>query len=576
LRAENGTLAKTINGLSSELGVLRDSYEAQQVANRDLETRNSTLASDIEDLNADIRALRDNYASEQAANRDLASENQRQSDEIIRVNQDRLDVEERNASLTDTLTHQQAVNREIQTSLEQHARRLRHKNLVVTQVSTQLVEMRSALKGASELAARWHRVPGQQKGGGHYVGSLRADSGTEHRIGIDVMSIQFGVSGGVEVYMRTLVRSLISNPRIGVILVCLADQLEYLQRRFGDQVSYYIFSASPLVRIAKRFEARWKRQSFTQTTELTPSSFARLREEAGVHVLHCPVQCYSLFDFTVPAIFHLHDLQHLHFPENFRPSDIEARNHLYGMSADLSEFIIATSNFVKDDIVARMHVPPQKVKVIPATWDPAVEEGAATFGAEDARQHYKLPPQFALYPAQFWPHKNHARLVEALAIVRSTLPVDFKLVFTGNRQHSGWPLVAETIERLNLGDHIQCLDYVPTQHLGGLYKAANFCVMPSTFEASSYPVIEAQLLGCPVMCSHVTSLPELMVGDAGLLFDPFNPQDIADKMLYWIRNPEEAAHCAERASLKVRREHGMDSYTSAIGSIYDEIKRSGA
>jgi glycosyltransferase involved in cell wall biosynthesis len=91
--------------------------------------------------------------------------------------------------------------------------------------------------------------------------------------------------------------------------------------------------------------------------------------------------------------------------------------------------------------------------------------------------------------------------------------VDFKLVYTGNRIHSGWPKVSEAIR------------------LG----------MPSTFEASSYSVIEAQLLECPAMCSDVTSLPELTRDGAGPLFDPFDAEDIAAKMLFWLENPENAA-----------------------------------
>jgi glycosyltransferase involved in cell wall biosynthesis len=319
--------------------------------------------------------------------------------------------------------------------------------------------------------------------------------------------------------------------------------------------------------------AQWVRGTPVRpAVDRVPATFSLLREEIGAQILHCPVQCYSIFDFEIPGILHLHDLQHLHFPENFSPGDIAARNHLYGLSADLASKVIATSDFVRDDIVSRMNVPSHKVVTIPATWDPEIEAGLATFPPERAREHYSLPSLFGLFPAQFWPHKNHARLVEALAIVRQKAPrFDFKLVFTGNRGHSGWPKVSETIDRLGLSQEVLCLDYVPVGHLAGIYKNAAFCVMPSTFEASSYPVIEAQLLGCPAMCSDVTSLPELTRNGAGLLFDPFDVEDIAAKMLFWLENPEDAAACALRAASKVRAEHGMDAYASAIADVYEEL-----
>jgi glycosyltransferase involved in cell wall biosynthesis len=284
------------------------------------------------------------------------------------------------------------------------------------------------------------------------------------------------------------------------------------------------------------------------------------------------VQIYSLHDFSVPAVFHLHDLQHLHFPSNFTKSDIEARNRAYGMAASLSDAIIATSDFVRQDIIRHMNVPSEKVACVPATWDPQIEAGLHSFSPERARETYSLPSSFALYPAQFWPHKNHSRLVEALKLVRDSAPDhDFKLVLTGNRIHSGWPDVARTIERLQLQEHVRCLDYVPSGHLAALYKCAAFCIVPSTFEASSYPVIEAQLLGCPAMCSNITSLPELMRDGAGLLFDPYDVSDIAATMLRWLKCPEDARAHADRALEKVRREHSMKAYISNILAVYDRI-----
>jgi len=92
--------------------------------------------------------------------------------------------------------------------------------------------------------------------------------------------------------------------------------------------------------------------------------------------------------------------------------------------------------------------------------------------------------------------------------------------------------------------------------------------MPSTFEASSYPVIEAQVLGVPAMCSNVTSLPELMCDGAGLLFDPFDSADIAAKMLRWIDDPEDRKAHVERAQKKACRDHSLANYISGLERAY--------
>lgn len=471
---------------------------------------------------------------------------------------------------------QQALDAELR-RLEQARERLalsnalladkaRGKDAVLALLADQVAGRMVGLKGGLDALYRWRRRPGPVQ-----VGRLIAPATAAGRlhVGVDTLEIVFGVSGGVETYMKTLVRALLHGG-YRVTMLCLDEQLEPLRAAFGDRVGYLVFPVTPAIRTGLRLRRLAGRGEARASSRTAVATFARLAEDAGIQVLHSPVQIFSVLDFRLPAVLNLHDLQHLHFPENFRPSDIEARNHLYGLSTSLSDAVVASSEFVRRDIVERMGVPAAKVFTVPVTWNPAVEAGLQTFSAQDARRHYGLPECYALYPAQFWLHKNHARLVEALAIVRGRLPgTPLKLVFTGYRGHSGWPAVAATIERLGLQDHVMCLDYVPVEHLAGLYRGAVFCVMPSLFEASSYPVIEAQLLGCPAMCSNVTSLPELMEGGAGLLFDPLSPQDMADKMARWLQDPDDRARHAERAAAKVRRDHSLERYVGGLGQVYE-------
>jgi glycosyltransferase involved in cell wall biosynthesis len=386
-------------------------------------------------------------------------------------------------------------------------------------------------------------------------------------VAIDALEIVFGVSGGVETYMEMLVKTLLAGG-YRVTILCLSDQLTLLQARFGARVSYLTMATSMAMRASTAAAKRLNpKQRLLPGTSL--ATFSRLREDFDIDLLHSPVQIFSILDFSAPAVLNLHDLQHLHLPQNFRDSDIEARNYLYGLSAALADSIVVSSEFVRRDLIERMKVLPSKVFTVPVTWNPLLEDAVQAFGAHEARQHYRLPDAFALYPAQFWPHKNHARLVEALAIARGRrAAADFKLVFTGYRGFPGWQDTAQAIARHDLGPHVLCLDHVPFEHLAGLYQASAFCVMPSMFEASSYPVIEAQVLGVPAMCSNVTSLPELMKDGAGLLFDPTDPADIADKMLRWIEDPADRRAHAARGMERARRENAPSAYLAGITAAY--------
>jgi FkbM family methyltransferase len=555
----------------------RDRAEKQRVIDRlvateqELRTDQAAKQGIIDRLVATEQELRTDQAAKQGViDRLVATEQELRTDQAAKQgNIDRLvaTVAEAEAAVTKNSSEMKKLRAE----LEDAQGRLKGKEEVLSMLGAEMVGYRASLGGALEVTYNLRRTPGLRFSGGRYIGSARADVG--RRIAMDVMALQFGVSGGVEVYMRTLVQCVLGLQHIGVVLLCLDSQLEKLKATFGDNVAYLAFKTRPAMTVAGKVVGWLHKTAFRETVDGVPATFSLLREEIGAEILHCPIQCYSIFDFNIPAILHLHDLQHLHHPENFTAGDLGARDRLYGLSVKLASKIIATSDFVRGDIISKMNVPSRKVVTIPATWDPKIEAGLTTFLPEHAREHYRLPSLFGLFPAQFWPHKNHARLVEALAIIRQKAPrFDFKLVFTGDRRNwSGWPKVSETINRLGLSQHVVCLDYVPVEHLAGIYKNAAFCVMPSIFEASSYPVIEAQLLGCPAMCSNVTSLPELTRNGAGLLFDPFDAEDMAEKMLFWLENPDHAAACALRAAGKVRVENGMDRYAAAIAEVYREL-----
>jgi glycosyltransferase involved in cell wall biosynthesis len=374
--------------------------------------------------------------------------------------------------------------------------------------------------------------------------------------------------------MKTLVQALLQHEgRARVTLACCEDQVKPLKELFADRVGYRVFSMGWAMRNALRLRNAILPGTMPIAAQTALISFARLEQEIGADIIHSPVQLFSSGDFLIPGVVNVHDLQHLHYPDFFHESEIEKRNRQYGEAVALADAVIASSEYVRGDIIAHMDVPPHKVHTIPVTWNPEVTEGLERFSVEQARKHYALPDTYAIFPAQFWLHKNHARLVEALAIVRDKAPgYDLNLVFTGNRKHhNGWPQVEKALREHKMHEHVRCLDYVPNEHLAALYKGSLFCVMPSLFEASSYPVIEAQVLGVPAMCSDVTSLPELMLYNAGLLFNPLDPEDIAEKMLRWLKDDEDRLAHARRGRERAVQEHSMDAYTSRLLALYQDI-----
>ena len=144
----------------------------------------------------------------------------------------------------------------------------------------------------------------------------------------------------------------------------------------------------------------------------------------------------------------------------------------------------------------------------------------------EIRARLLLPDGFLLYPAQPWPHKNHERLLEALALIRDRTGTAIPLVCSG-AEAAAFGRVRDRARDLGLEATTIFPGFVSPQDLRGLYDLATALVFPSRFEGWGLPVCEAFSAGLPVASSTSTGLPDL-VGDAGLLFDTESTEQIAD------------------------------------------------
>jgi glycosyltransferase involved in cell wall biosynthesis len=254
-------------------------------------------------------------------------------------------------------------------------------------------------------------------------------------------------------------------------------------------------------------------------------------ERARIDVMHFVLQSHP-FLTEVPTIYHPWDLQHIHLPDFFTPGQIAWRNRIYRGFCERSSLVSVASEWVKHDIVEHYQIQPEKIRVVPMG---AVVESYQTIDPDIVRRKYNLPAQFLFYPAQTWPHKNHVRLLQALALLRDQRGLEIPLVCSGfHNQHDR--TIADVIHNLGL-QQVIVAGYVPAADLKAFYGLATALIFPSLFEGWGLPVTEAFVSGLPVLCSDVTSLPE-QVGDAAVLFSPLDVRAIADAVLrVWTDEP---------------------------------------
>jgi glycosyltransferase involved in cell wall biosynthesis len=246
-------------------------------------------------------------------------------------------------------------------------------------------------------------------------------------------------------------------------------------------------------------------------------------ESLGCDVLHFPHQGFTLC--ALPTVYNPHDLQHVHYPQFFQPSELARRETIYGAGCRLSRTVVVASGWVKEDVERHYRLDGGKVQVIPWAAPTNAYSAPRDELVASVREQYGLSQPFAFYPAMTWEHKNHLRLLDALALLRDRDRVKVRLVCTGHRTEF-WPRIEQRLRALGLEGQASFIGLVSPEALRAIYGLAQFVIIPTLFEAASGPLFEAWQEGTPVACSTVTSLPE-QAGDAALLFDPLSVEAIA-------------------------------------------------
>lgn len=240
-------------------------------------------------------------------------------------------------------------------------------------------------------------------------------------------------------------------------------------------------------------------------------------------VVHIPYQWFTLY--AAPTIYSPHDIQHVHFPQFFTAQALAMREAHFRAGCQISRLVVTASQWVRDDITSYFSIDPKKVITIP--WAPLSRESHPLKPSfQELQKQHQIRNSFFLYPAATWEHKNHIRLLQALAEIRSRDRNYPQLVCTGALIEPHWTQIRNQIRHLQLESDAIFLGHISAAALHSLYCNCTFVIVPSLFEAASFPVFEAWSHKAPVACSTVTSLPR-QTDVAALQFEPHSVNDIA-------------------------------------------------
>lgn len=246
----------------------------------------------------------------------------------------------------------------------------------------------------------------------------------------------------------------------------------------------------------------------------------------------------------VPVTTTIHDLIPFLFPEYAYSPLVRIYNRLIAASARKARFIVTDSHSSREDVIRILKVPPGKVKVVYPGVGEAFRPVANPATLEAVRKRYGLPERFFLYLGGFDRRKNLGVLLEACAILQEHLGWQGPdLVVAGKLPQRESPALVDPrplVEKYGLGERVRFIGWVEEGDKPALYNLALAFLYPSRYEGFGLPPLEAMACGCPVLASSASSLPEV-IGDAGLLIDPAQPEAWAYAMEKVLLEPELAA-----------------------------------
>lgn len=334
-------------------------------------------------------------------------------------------------------------------------------------------------------------------------------------IAIDAHSVGAGL-GGNETYVTNLIEALAEIDRDNryTLYVTKKAAVERFANRWPNVSLRLTLPHTPLVRIP-----------LTLTLEL---------RRRPVDILH--VQ-YTAPPFTpCPVVNTIHDLSFEHLPETFKRRSWRQMRLTIRRSAQNAAHIITDSNYSRDDILKTYGLDPECVTATPLAASSRFQPITDYAEIERVRQRYGILGDYLLTVGSIQPRKNMPRLIRAFAALchernEAEIPM---LVVTGKR---AW-LYEETLEAAEnsiVKERILFTGYVPDKDLPALYSGARCFVYPSYFEGFGIPALEAMRCGTPTITGNLTCFPEI-VGDAGLLVDPFDERALVDAMRELLSN----------------------------------------
>ncbi len=236
---------------------------------------------------------------------------------------------------------------------------------------------------------------------------------------------------------------------------------------------------------------------------------------------------YMSLSTKVPTCLVIHDLAFEHYPEHFVLSHRLYWRHYSPLFARKAKRIATVSTFSKNDIIKSYGIAPEKIDVV---YNGAHDEykPLAIAEREAVKKQYADGCEYFVFAGALHPRKNIVNLLKAFVLFKQRQRTNMKLVIAG-RPAWKYDEVEQMREEMPFREDVKWVGYMNVDELSNVIGGAYALVYASLFEGFGIPILEALQCDVPAIVSNTSSMPEV-AGDAALLVDPSDPEDIANKM----------------------------------------------